>query len=198
MKRILIIIIIIFTTSCAKYTDLRDLSIIKSIGISYQDEYIIYAQIYEKITKDNDPIMKLVESKDKDLIKAFNNIKKTSNNEIFFSHIDLLILDTNLQNVNYSDIINYFINNNFRNDYTCILSSNIKELLNNSKYNEIENLLKVNNDVKKIINVTFDEMANNFLEKKEFSLSNLTYKNGVILYDSYHYKNNKLERIDYE
>ena len=198
MKRILIIIIIIFTTSCAKYTDLRDLSIIKSIGISYQDEYIIYAQIYEKITKDNDPIMKLVESKDKDLIKAFNNIKKTSNHEIFFSHIDLLILDTNLQNANYSDIINYFISNNFRNDYTCILSSNIKELLNNSKYNEIENLLKVNNDVKKIINVTFDELANNFLEKKEFSLSNLTYKNGVILYDSYHYKNNKLERIDYE
>ena len=32
----------------------------------------------------------------------------------------------------------------------------------------------------------------------EVSLSNLTYKNGVILYDSYHYKNNKLERIDYE
>ena len=46
MKKILILLII-FLTGCMKYTDLKELSIIKSIGISYNETYTLYTQIYD-------------------------------------------------------------------------------------------------------------------------------------------------------
>ncbi len=190
MKKILIIIIILITTSCTKYTDLKNLSIIKSIGISYNNGYTIYAELYEDIKKNEIPKMKIIKTIGNELSTAFKNIKKMISNEILFSHIDLLIFDSQLKTNNYQEIIDYFINNNFRNDYQCILSNDIEKLLNNSKYNEVENIINAN--AKSIL---FDEFTNNFLEKKEFFLLNINYENNNISRSYYHFTNNKLERI---
>ena len=177
MKKILLILIVIIA-GCSKYTDLKDLTIIKSIGIKYTDNYTIYAQIYDEIKKDNDPKTKVIESNGETLEESFNNLKSKANKEIFLSHIDLLILDTNLKDNEYKEIIDYFIKDNeLRNDFLTILSNNIETLLNNTKYNEIEDYIKTNDN---IISISFDEIINNYLENKSFTLTIIDYKNNLL------------------
>lgn len=197
MKKILIIVLF-FITGCTKYTDLGDLAIIKSIGIDYDDSYILYAEIYDEIKKDNDPKTVVVKTKGKTINEVFDNLKQEIDKEIFLSHIDLLILSDKLNNKNYQDIINYSIDNNLRNDFYCILSSNIEILLKESKYDEVENYLKTNKETKDIINISFNEVINYFLSNKPFYLSMINYDNKIKHLGNYQYFNNNIERINNE
>lgn len=198
MKKILFIFLFIIT-GCMKYTDLSELAVIKSIGISYDKEYILHAEIYEKITKDNEPKTKIIKTTGMTLDEVFKNISTISEKEIFLSHIDLLILDSHLNNDNYQEIIYYFLNNNdLRNDFLCIFSDNSSILLTNSKYGSIENFIKSNKEIKKIINIPFDEIINNFLNNKSFILSKINYDKEIVYLGNYQYFNNKLERITNE
>lgn len=197
MKKIILIIIILLT-GCTKYTDLKDLTIIKSIGIIYENKYTIYAQIYDEIKKDSDPKTKIIESNGKTIEEALNNLKNKVNKEIFLSHIDLLILDTKLDNSNYSEIINYFIHNDeFRNDFLTILSSDIYTLLSKTKYDEIENFIKSNNNIKDIANISFEEIANNYLENNQFKITCINYNN-YFEYENYFFNNYSMKRFDNE
>ncbi len=199
MKKILIIIILLISTSCIKYNDLNELSIIKSIGISYNNSYTLYAEIYEEIKKDNEPKTRIYELHGETIEETFNKLKSFSNKEIFLSHIDLLILDKNLKDKNYQEIINYTLNNHdFRNDFNCIFSSNIKKLLRNSQYNEIKDFLKSNRESKEIINLSFDEVISNFLNNKSIYLSMINYNRGIKYLNNYKYYHNQIERINYE
>ncbi len=195
MKKILLLIIFI-TTGCIKYTDLKDLSIIKSIGIEYHDSYTIYAQVYDVINKNNDPETKIIKANGKTIKEAFINLKTVSNKKLYYSHIDLLIFDTKLSNNNYNEIINYLINNNeFRNDYLVMLSNDIYNTLDNSKYDEIENLIKTNNLT---IKINFINLINDFINNKTFIISKIDYDNNIFYTGNYKYKNNKIERINNE
>ena len=195
MKKILLLIIFI-TTGCTQYTDLKDLSIIKSIGIEYHDSYTIYAQVYDVINKNNNPTTKIIKAYGKTIKEAFINLKTISNKKLYYSHTDLLIFDTLLQNNNYDEIINYIINNNdFRNDYLVIVSSDVYNTLDNSKYDEIESLIKTNNLTTKI---NFINLINDYINNKAFIISKIDYDNNIVYNGNYKYKNNKLERLNDE
>ena len=195
MKKILLLIIFI-TTGCTQYTDLKDLSIIKSIGIEYHDSYTIYAQVYDVINKNNNPKTKIIKAYGKTIKEAFINLKTISNKILYYSHTDLLIFDTLLQNNNYDEIINYIINNNdFRNDYLVIVSSDVYNTLDNSKYDEIESLIKTNNLTTKI---NFINLINDYINNKAFIISKIDYDNNIVYNGNYKYKNNKLERLNDE
>ena len=195
MKKILLLIIFI-TTGCTQYTDLKDLSIIKSIGIEYHDTYTIYAQVYDVINKNNNPTTKIIKAYGKTIKEAFINLKTISNKKLYYSHTDLLIFDTLLQNNNYDEIINYIINNNdFRNDYLVIVSSDVYNTLDNSKYDEIESLIKTNNLTTKI---NFINLINDYINNKAFIISKIDYDNNIVYNGNYKYKNNKLERLNDE
>lgn len=197
MKKIIILItFLLFITGCHKYNDLNDLAIIKSIGISYQDKYILYAEIIEEIDKNNIPKTKVIETNSNNIQELFNNIKILINKEIYFSHIDLLLLDFELNDSNYQELINYFLKHNeFRNDFLCIFSNDIKSVLENAKYDEIEELITTNKETKDVIKISFEELMKNFLDKKAFTLSKVNYNNEIIFEGNYQYKNNKIERI---
>ena len=198
MKKTLFILIILLT-GCIKYPDLDNISIIKNIGISYQDNhYTLYAKVYDEIKKNNKPTTKIIKTDGKTIEDAFKNIKLLSNKEVYFSHIDLLVLDTNLNNDNYQEIINYSLTNNLRNDFKCIFSTNIITLFNNSEDDEIENYLNTNKVTKKIINTSFDEIISNYLNNKTFVLSMITYNKEVKYQGNYQYYNNHVERITNE
>lgn len=198
MKKILFIIIIIFLTGCSKYTDLKDLTIIKSIGIKYEDNYTIYAQVYDEIKKNVDPKTKVIEVDGKSIKEAFDNLKNKVDKEIFLSHVDLLILDENLTNNNFQEIIDYFIyNSEMRNDFLTIMSNEINELLTNTKYDEIETFIKTNNYHRNIINISFEEIANNYLEKKDFFITSINYDN-YFTYQNYYFYNNTLKELNNE
>lgn len=171
-KFIFIIIFILFISGC-NYTELNNLSIIKSIGIDYRGEYIIYCNILDENEKENI----VLEYKCDSIDKCFNNIKLDSNKEINFSHIDLIILSNNLSNSNYKDIFNYFINNNvFRCDYLTIFSDDINNLLLNSKFDEVNDLIISNKD---IINCIFNDVMNDYFNKNSIYLSLINYKDNI-------------------
>ena len=198
MKKILILLII-FLTGCMKYTDLKELSIIKSIGISYNETYTLYTQIYDDIKKDNEPKTKVIKTYGKTIKEVFDNLKLLSDKEIFFSHIDLLVLDKSLTNTNYQEIINYFINNKyFRNDFNVILSEDIYSLLDKTKYNKLEDYINANQETKKIIKTSFDQLINSYLTNKTFTLSLISYQGNIKYLGNYQYQNNKLERLSNE
>ena len=195
MKKIIIILILLLLTGCNKYTELNELAIIKSIGISKNDNYTLYAEIITDI-KDNEPITEIIEVSDNKIDNLFNKIKLLVNKEIYFSHIDLIILDFNLNNNDYDNLIKYFINHHeFRNDFLTILSSDIKSILDNSKYDEIEELIITNKESKDVIKKTFEELTLEYLDNHEFTLSSIKYEDKIIFDGNYHYKDNKLKVI---
>ena len=199
MKKILLLIIIFMLTGCKEYNELNDLAIIKSIGIESKKEYTLYAEIIEEIDKDNNPHTKVIETNGNNIEDIFNNIKTLVNKEIYLSHIDLLILDKSLNDVDYKNIANYFLNHKeFRNDFLTIFSSKTKKILEESKYDEIENLITTNKDNKEIIEVSFEEVISKFLDNKDFILSMINYDKEIKFNGNYKYKNNKLERINNE
>ena len=169
MKKVIIIIIaiitLIYVNGGQNYTELNDLAIIKSIGITYENnEYTLYAEIIDEITKDNLPKTKIIKGNNKKIKDTFDDIKLLVNKEIYLSHIDLLIISETLNNDNYQEIINYFLSNKeFRNDFICIFSNEIESVLTNSKYDEVEEIITTNKDSKNIINVTFEEIISKIL-----------------------------------
>ena len=176
MKKLLIILSLFLLTGCNKYTELNELAIIKSIGISKNQEYTLYAEIIIDI-KDNKPVTDIIETTSNNIDNLFNNIKLLVNKEIYFSHIDLIILDFNLDNNDYDKIIKYFLNHHeFRNDFLTILSKDIKTILNNSKYDEIEDLIITNKESKNVIKKTFEEIMQEYLDNHQFNLSSIKYE----------------------
>ena len=186
MKKLLFLLL--FITGCTKYNDLNSLTIIKSIGISYNNNYHIYAQIIDEINKDNEPKIKIVKEEGKTLEETFNNLHNSISKEIFFSHVDLLVLDNNLKDNNYQEIIKYFTNNNYwRNDFYCIYSPDISKLLEKTEYDEIEMFLKVNKNKNSIPIKLFNDVINDFFDKKEIELPNIIYDNEIKYLGNYEY-----------
>ena len=194
MKKLLILLILLLT-GCNKYTELNELAIIKSIGIEKKEDYTLYALIITDI-KDNEPVTEIIKVSDNNLNDLFNKIKLQVNKEIYFSHIDLIILDFNLNNNDYDNLIKYFLNHHeFRNDFLTILSSDMKNVLDNSRYDEIENLIITNKESKTVIKKTFEKIMQEYLDNKEFTISNITYQDKIMFDGNYQYKDNELKEI---
>ena len=188
MKRVLLILII-FITGCSKYNDLNELIIIKSISISYNQKYYINAQIIKSIDENNNPKMKIIESSGNTISESFDNLKKLINKKTYLSHIDLMVLNKNLTNNNYDEIINYFIqNNDFRNDFYCIFSTDPKLLLEKTGYDEIEIFLKTSEKNQKITIKIFDDVIKEFIDNSEITLPDITYHNEILYKNNYKYK----------
>lgn len=197
MKKAIILLLFLFLTGC-DYIELNDLSIIKSIAINYQNnEYSLYAEIIDEIDDNNNPTTKIIEVNANSIKECFKNLIVRSNKTIHYSHIDLLILSTNLNNNNLNEIFNYFLESkNFRNDFMTISSTDVKTLISDSKYDEIEQLVK-NNQHKELINIDIEEVIKIFLNNNTITLSLFEYENDEVLYKyNIRYKNNTTERIN--
>ena len=193
MKKILLVIIInILLTGCSKYSDLNDLAIIKSIGISYNDKYTLYAEIISEIDDNKNPKMQVIQTDADDIKTLFDNIKLLVNKEIYLSHIDLMIIDFNILNNNYNELIPFFLNNKeIRNDFLCVLSKDILNVLNNSKYDEIEKLIVTNRESKNVINISFEDIMKLYLDNEKIYFSSITYDKEVKFNGNYVFWNNK-------
>lgn len=199
MKKIIIIFIFLLLTGC-DYIELNDLSIIKSIAIDYKEEkYTLYAEIIDEINDKNIPTTKIIEVNEDNIEKCFKELIVRSNKTIHYSHIDLLILSTNLNNQNLHEVFNYFLKNkNFRNDFMTISSNNVSTLIKDSKYDEIEQLVK-NNQHKELIKTDIENVIKKYLDSNTIILSLFEYENNNVLYKyNVKYINNYIERINYE
>lgn len=196
MKKIIFIICILLCCGC-DYIELNNLSIIKNIGITLEDnEYILYASILDEINEENIPSVKVISIKKETIKECFQELIIRSPKNIHYSHIDLLILGNNLKDNNLEEIFQYFLKNNkFRNDFLTISSFNVEKLIKNTKYNEIEEMIK-NNAYSKIIKIDIEEVIKDYLDNNKITLSLFTYDENNLLYKyNIKYQNNQIERI---
>ena len=168
MKKLLIILIIITLTGCSSYIELNDLAIINSIGIQKDDNnYKISISLLNEVDKDTlEPSLRLIEINNTNLNLAFEELSLNLNKQIYLSHLNLLVIDDSIKKMEIQEIINYFLNNqDARENFLIVFSNKIEEILTNSKFQEINNLVKINQETtSKVIYTTMYDIIKNFFD----------------------------------
>lgn len=117
MKKILILfIILIGMTGCSNYHELNDLAIVSAIGIEKEEEkYKVTLELYKEVKESNSGSASK-ESEDisgtgKSIDEAINNSSFTSEKLLYFSHIQAIIIDSDLAKEGISSIMDYLSRN---------------------------------------------------------------------------------------
>ena len=200
MKKILIIfIILLFTSGCNSYIELNNLAVINKIGIEHNDNYKLYASIIDSLDTNNlTPKEKIITVSGNTIYELIDNLSIKSNKKLYMSHLDLLIINNTIKNYEINELINYFLNNNeTRENFLIIETNNIEEIITKSKFQEINNLIKINNKETSIgIYTTMYDLINNYLLNKPIYLSNINLKDNITLDGIVKIANNKITYID--
>ena len=98
MKKILLIIIIIFLTGCYNYTEINDLAFISSIGIDYNKTNEKFIVTYEILNDNSTGEAKInksytISAEGKNITDAFNNTSLKVNNKPYFYHLKIIAID---------------------------------------------------------------------------------------------------------
>ena len=107
MKKIFIVIAILFLTACSDYKELNDLAIVSSIGINKEDDnYKICLEVLNTDKKDSKN--KIYYSSGKTINEAINKANNKSGKKIYGGHLNQIIVSKDSLN-NINDIIDSFI-----------------------------------------------------------------------------------------
>lgn len=179
MKKIfLILLIIYFTTGCNSYMELNDLGIINKIGIEKENnKYKLTAAITKVTNKNEYPEQKIITVNGLTISDIINNLSISLSKKIYLSHLDLLIINNTINQNELTEIINYFLNNNeTRNDFLVITTNDINNIITNSTWQEINNLIKINlSETNKSIYTTMYDLMNNYFQNKPIYVSNISF-----------------------
>lgn len=200
MKKLLIVLIIIIITGCSSYIELNDLAIINSIGIQKDDNnYKISISLLNEVDKDTlEPSLRLIEINNTNLNLAFEELSLNLNKQIYLSHLNLLVIDDSIKNMEIKEIINYFLNNqDARENFLIVFSNKIEEILTNSKFQEINNLVKINQETtSKVIYTTMYDLIKNYYDTKSFYLTNIGYNDNLFAKGIIKFSNNNYKELD--
>lgn len=198
MKKIFILLLILFITGCSSYTELNNLGVIHIIGIEKENNiYKLYANIIEK--KQNDDIKSTICSVEgHDIYEAINNLSLSLNKEIYISHLDTLLINTSINKNDLKEIINYFLNNDkTREDFLVATSSDIKNLITKSYFREINNLIKTSIKEDSLgIWTTLSDVIKNYYNNEPIYFTNLEFDNNIQITSAKKFFNNKYENIN--
>ena len=117
MKKILLLIIIIFMTGCYDYHEINETAIVCGIGLDYQDDYYILTYEILNIKSNSEDINNnekkyIVEDKGKSIIDAVSNIERKISINTSYSHVLVLLVSKNILNDKLLDVSDYFIRDN--------------------------------------------------------------------------------------
>ena len=192
MKKIIILIVVFFLTGCHSYIELNDLGIIHIMGLEKIDnKYHLSTSIIEKFDTNSNLIFATYNVEGITIPELMDKLSLTLNKKIYLSHLDLLILNDSIKTNELENIINFFLNNNeSRNDFLVVSSNNIQKIINNSKWQEINNLIKLNEkEYSKSIYTTMYDLINNYYNKQPIFLTNINYQDKIFI--------NGIDKIDH-
>ena len=199
MKKIFLIILIpLFLTGCNSYIELNDLGIINKIGIEKENNnYKLYASII-KNTDENKIENEIYSVTAKNIPDLIENLALTLNKKIYLSHLDLLIINHSIKTNELKELITFFLNNNdTHNSFLIINTDNIQDLIANTEFKEVNNLIEINtNETSKSIKTTMFDIATNYYLNKPIYIQNIGYNNHIYLNGFTKLYNNKQEIID--
>ena len=201
MKKIIFIIITcLLLTGCNSYMELNSLGIINKIGIEHFDKYKLYASIITNLDENLHPEERIYIVDGENIPELINNLSLTLNKKIYLSHLDLLIINNSIKTLEIKDLINFFLDNNETRETTTIVSTdNILDLITNSEFQEINNLIDINiKETSKSLNTTIFDIAKNYYLHEDIYIQNIKYDDTISLNGITKIHNNKLELITNE
>lgn len=203
MKKILLLILLIFlVTGCKSYSELNDLAIINAIGITKSDNnYKLYSSIViETDEKTLEPKTEIIEIAGISLNEIFDKLSLSLNKKIYISHMDLLLIDETIKTNEFKEITNFFLNNNkSREDFLVATTDNIKEILKNSKFKEINDLVEITHEeTSKSIYTTMYDVIDKLNNHESIYLSNISLKDKISVDGIKEFKNNNYNLIENE
>ena len=187
MKKILLIIIVIFLTGCYNYTEINDLAFISSIGIDYNktnEKFIVTYEILNDNSTGEGKINKsyTISAEGKNITDAFNNTSLKVNNKPYFYHLKIIAIDETVAKKYTKDIVDYILRNpNVKNEFFLILIKNAKakDILDKSDEvdpdigNKIFKMIKSNEEQNNIsIDQNFEATTKFFTSKLSNALIN--------------------------
>ena len=186
MKKIIIIIItLLFCTSCYNYQEVNEIAIVNGMGIDYlNNEYKITLEIVD-INSDKEQSYTL-EDNGSSLDEALENIKNISSKDISLSHLETVVINEYLMNNKIIDIAKYFITTNeiTTNFYLVVATSANKILNNKNDINSIntKNISDVLDD-KNNKNYQFDYIISSILDDKSIKIPFVSLEDNNIKID---------------
>jgi len=154
-------LILVLITGCSN-NEINKMMMIDSIGISKDNnQYIVSFNTYIGNNKYD-----VVTTKVDNLELAFENIYLKVNKKVFLSHLNILFLSSDLDNLDIIEVINTFNNrSDLRGSFLVTLVRDYdKDILNNNSL-EIVNLIKINHQETGVISPTsFNDIISNYLE----------------------------------
>lgn len=198
MKKIsiLLIVILIITTGCLNYTELNDIGIIDTIGITKNnDNFLININMLTPTTANLEE-NKTYKVEAKTINEAFDKLYLLTYKDINLSHLELLVLSNKLDKKDYDKINKFFLNrNDSRNTFNVVILNNYNEdsiFKYDSK--EINSLIKTNSKEDGIVMPKeFIDMAQDILDLEISYIPTIKVNDSIeILGYSSIYKENKL------
>ncbi len=200
MKKYLILILLFLVTGCSSYIELNDLVIINAIGLAKQNNnYHLYISYVDEINKDTiEPTTTVKEMEGNSLNQIIDDLSLILSKKIYMSHLDLLVINDSIKTKELENIINYFLNNNeTREDFLVINTDNIKDILEQTKFKEINDLIENNQrETSKTIYTTMYDVIENYYQKENIYLPYLTYNNSLTLKGLKVFSKNKYSLIE--
>ena len=179
MKKIIYILLflcLIFNTN--NYQELNRLAIITNIGIDYSNNN--YTLIYQEVipSKKDGKIInnyKYHISKDKDLEKAFSEMKRIIPKTIYFGHLENVLIKG--PNKEYIYNLDKYINKDIDNYKIIITSNSLEKVFKYGDYKYINTIIKNN--------ISYQDIKKNKLEKKTSKIPVVKFIDKVLLFDKY-------------
>ena len=204
MKKILILILLLMLTGCSSYIELNDLAIINTLGLEkVNDKYKLYASIVNiKEEESLEPEIETYEIEGNSLNQIVDNLSLTLNKKIYMSHLNLLIINDTIKTQELDEIINFFINNNeTREDFLVINTDNLENVIKNSKFQQINDLVENSSrETSKTIYTTMYDVIKNYYDKESIYLPYISEDitlNGIKEFKNNTYKEIKSDEVIY-
>lgn len=168
MKKIILLLIVLLTTSCTN-NDINNLAIINEIAIDYNGIYKVYMKVLE-----SDEKYEIYKEEGTTIDECFSNLNNKINKKIYLTHLEVLALSNTLSEKNYSEIFNFFMNQeSSRNSFDTIIVDKIDKELFNFDTKDIENLIDLSITTTGLVNQkTLDEIIKDILN---FNISYIPY-----------------------
>lgn len=154
-------LILVVITGCSN-NEINNIMIIDSIGIDKDnDKYLISFNTYNGNDK-----YKIITTKVSSLDKAFEDIYLKANKKIYLSHLNILFLSADLDNLDITNIINTFNNkSDLRGSFQVIMVKDYdKDILKENSL-DIINLIKNNHsEIGNVSPTSFNDIISNYLD----------------------------------
>ena len=212
MKKIIIIILLLFITGCYDYQEINKTAIVTGIGIDYQDDkyQITYEILNIKNTNEeqnNDDKKYIINAYGDSITDAVINAENKISKKTTYSHMEVLLISNSLARYGLDDITDYFIRNaKFTNSFYLIGTMNNKpcdiletiSISNPISSKAIVDLLKTTNSTISLDNKdSFDYQIARIKDNIDIVIPNIKLENEIVLDGMLVFKNNQYNyRLD--